>query len=117
MVNPETNLNELAARCQRIADEHGWGDEKDPWSKFGEKIALIHSELSEALEEWRDGKNTTYFNPFTPGKPEGVPAELADVLIRLLHLTAVLDIDLDNIVALKMEYNNTRAFRHGGKRA
>lgn len=81
----------------------------------GESIALIHSELSEALEEWRVWKNTLYWSP--DNKPEGVGAELADVLIRLLHLSATLGIDLDHIVGLKMEYNNTRSHRHGGKRA
>lgn len=115
-MTPPTYLNELATRIHQDEAACGWVDE-DPWSKFGEKIALLHSELSEALEEWRNWKNAIYFNSDKPTKPEGVGAELADVLIRLLDLTAALNIDIDHIVGLKMEYNNTRTFRHGDKRA
>ena len=46
---------------------------------------MIHSELSEALEEYRNGHAVTeiYYNG---DKPEGVPVELVDVVIRLLDV-------------------------------
>ena len=48
------------------------------------------------------------------GKPEGFPAELADLLIRVGDLAAALGIDLDFEVRRKMAYNETRPYRHGG---
>ncbi len=113
-----TYLNELAKSIHEAEIERGWWNNvNNPWKVVPEKIALLHSELSEALEEWRNWQGNLYFNQDNPTKPEGVGAELADVLIRLLDLASALNINLDYLVELKMEYNNTRLYRHGGKRA
>jgi NTP pyrophosphatase (non-canonical NTP hydrolase) len=108
---PSYNFNELAEFCTKEANAKGW---KEPRS-FGEIIALIHSEATEALEEWRNHRpeNQLYFKV---GKPEGIPAELADILIRVLHCAGIYDIDLDIAFREKIIYNRTREFRHGGKR-
>lgn len=55
---------------------------------FGDYIALMHSELSEALEAYRNGEEPFYVKD---GKPEGWAVELHD-------------------------YNMTRLHRHGGKK-
>ena len=76
------------------------------------KLALIHSEVSEALEALRDG-HIKYW--IMSGKPEGLEIELADTLIRILDLAEALGLDMGKAVAAKMAYNTERAYRHGGK--
>lgn len=50
-------------------------------------------------------------------KPEGIPSELADIVIRVMDAAVEYGIDLEDEVTLKMAYNATRAHRHGGKRS
>jgi hypothetical protein len=100
----------------------GWNEKLDTVEKIGTKLLLINTEISEAFEELRTSTylethklNMAYFNK-TP-KPEGFSVELADTAIRLLHLCALLNIDLDKAVEIKMQYNMLREVRHGGKLA
>lgn len=98
-----------------IREAHETSVEKGWWEKerdFGTQIALIHSELSEALEEYRISQPYLYDNK---GKPEGIAAEFADVLIRIFDTCGKYDIPLELALRLKMEYNKTRSHRHGGK--
>jgi NTP pyrophosphatase (non-canonical NTP hydrolase) len=113
-------LNDLSTMSTKIATEHGWTAKtrKARIKGIPEKIALMHSELSEALEEYRNGRSPdqVYYNPDKPDKPEGIPVELADVLIRVFNLCGELGIDIARAVKLKTAYNRTRPFRHGGKK-
>lgn len=68
------------------------------------KLALLHSEISEALEEFRKDNKVAFAE------------ELADVFIRLVDLCDALDIDLEVEVVTKMVKNAGRTFKHGGKR-
>lgn len=120
-----SGLKGIQERIYDIAYTHGWYAED---RTFGDRIALCHSELSEALEEFRNGHHLTEvyyehsnecktqsFQCICNPKPEGVPIELADVIIRLMDMAEADGIDLADAIAIKVRYNATRPFRHGGK--
>lgn len=50
-------------------------------------------------------------------KPEGIPIELADCIIRILDYCGKEGIDIEEAIKIKHEYNLTRPYRHGGKKA
>ena len=126
--NPLT-ITTLVQEAHEDAVKHGFWDNPP---EFGTSIALIHSELSEALEEMRAG------NRIRPGaeippvyysgggyvataptacakKPEGYATELADAVIRIADLCGYMGIDLAAVIREKMEYNATRPYKHGKK--
>ena len=132
------SLNNLRDRAHSTAVEKGWHEKE---VTHGESIALMHSELSEALEAIRKGKRLTpvkwpkpifkavyhSVNYQTPWQEEyqkvfeeevkDLPGdELADVIIRILDYCGKHQIDIDLHVKAKMLYNTTRSYRHGGKK-
>lgn len=82
-----------------------------------EKLMLVVSECSEALEEIREGHPLDEVRIGDGGKPLGFPTEIADAVIRLLDLADACNIDLEAVIDQKLAYNRTRGFRHGGKLA
>lgn len=114
------NLNELAKEAHQIAVDHGWW-EKEP--SFGDLVALMHSELSEALEEYRAGRPMVWHACMTSDddtpctkegcgdwyngkceltclspKPEGIAVELADCIIRILDWMGKEQMDADKLM-------------------
>ncbi len=79
------------------------------------KTALVITELSEAIEELREGHGLGEVYEGEGGKPKGYPVELADAVIRLFDLAYMLDLDLEKLIEDKLRYNETRGERHGGK--
>ncbi|MGG3888623.1 MazG nucleotide pyrophosphohydrolase domain-containing protein [Metabacillus fastidiosus] len=93
-------INQLCQKAYETAKTKGWHDEP---RETGTLLALIHSEVSEALEADRKGNQ------------ENFAEELADVCIRIFDLCGSKGIDLEKAIFEKMERNKGRSYRHGGK--
>ena len=85
----------------QLAKEKGFGTNPEEII-VSEKIALIHTEVSEAYEAYRKG--------MTEGK-DSFANELADVVLRTIHLSRCLGIDLEKHILEKLEINKSRGWR------
>ena len=94
-----------------IDDVHYNAKTKGFWEgerNVGEAIALMHSELSEALEAARAGYPVDQKIPF-----DNFTVELADCVIRIFDLAGGMELPLVDALLAKHEYNQTRPHKHG----
>lgn len=106
--------------CQTVALQsfvqivhNDWAVPKGWWSDIitglpkqrnvGELIALVHSELSEALEGHRKNQQDDHLPQFL-----SIEVELADAMIRIFDMAGGLNLRLAEAFVAKMEYNRNR---------
>ena len=111
MKNNSLSIDEICESAYKTSVDKGWHEN---YPSFPESCALIHSEVSEALESFRE--NGMFDWTGNNGKPEGVTSELADVIIRICDVAKTHNLPLEDIIKHKLEYNKTRSYRHGGKK-
>ena len=100
-------IDELAQWIRQVNADNGWNvTESSDWNaqyKIPAVLALIHSEVSEALEAFREQDINNF------------KEEMADIVIRVLDCVAAFESNFHKVLCDKIEYNRTREFRHGGK--
>ena len=132
-----TDFAELQTMTSAINVANGWRESglAEPGSKERThqdivELALISTEVSEGIEEVRNSKPDLYYHDKygnetsdeddpdgNPNKPEGLRAELADVVIRAMDMADKRGWNLGADIRTKLYYNATRGYRHGGKTA
>lgn len=98
--NGTVSVYDLLKACGKI---HAGGKA----TSFGDHISHLHSEVSEVYEEFRKGNS--YNHIYSKGnKPEGIPIELADVILKTLAICSHYDIDISHALVMKLEYNASK---------
>ena len=103
-------MDALAAVLHETAIEKGFWEGEIGYDKIGNKLALVHSEVTEVLEAIRKNKGS-----------EEVVEEIADIIIRTLDVYAAmrntgdLTHSLDEVLFNKMEKNKSRPKLHGNR--
>ncbi len=95
-------LNQKMLEVRALAD--GKGFSSDP-ERIWEMLALIHTEVSEATDAYKKGESM-----------EHLGEELADAIIRILHLMSALNLDAEELFQDKMKKNWERPYKYNTMR-
>ena len=104
----EYGLDALSALLHESARQKGFWDGEYTNDKIGNKLALVHSEVTEVLEAIRKSKGS-----------EHIVEEMADIIIRILDVYAAMRNEeeilhsLDEILEKKININKERSRLHG----
>ena len=119
-------MNKIRDIVHTLAVTKGWHDDEETEQQYITRaVANLHGEVSELWESLRKG---TLHEPcdkeaFTSSHLQDtrrltcIEEELSDLIIRALDVAGRLHIDIEAAVMAKHWYNETRPYRHGGKRA
>ena len=101
----------IAKEVAEISEGKGWSINSST-EGISSKIALMHSELSEALEALRRrDPPSDHIPPYS-----GMEEEFADVIIRIMHVAHALELRVGEAIIKKIEFNGNRPYKHGGKK-
>lgn len=108
------DVNDLVDICHQAQVDNGWWQGVDVFAPFviPAKLALIHSEVSEALE----GDRKDQMDDKLPHR-KMVEVELADAVIRIFDLAGAMGMDLGGAMAEKLVFNDSRADHKPANRA
>lgn len=140
-----TTIDELQTRIGLVNQKNGFNEAETIPLEFRHfywvtKLALVITEVAEAIEEIRKGHAIDHQYVIYPDaiasiadpvlleaavadyeargglpKPEGAPAEIADAFIRLLGIMYEAKLSGSAVAEHKIDYNESRPFKHGGK--
>lgn len=111
-------LNDLAEEISEVALAKNFWDIPDVGDNgyIPLKLALVHSEVSEAIEVYRkpyEDAGASSFTGMTPEQEEDFSEELADVIIRVLDIIGYYGLeDFGEILLSKIEANRSRPTLH-----
>ena len=94
-------LQQITSAVMDQAKAKGFGTKPDEIN-VGEKIALIHAEVSEAYEAYRHKKMDG---------PDSFKEELGDIVQRILHLAGIFDINMEAAIVEKLKRNSDREWQ------
>lgn len=103
------SFHKIESIVNERSNREGWDFNSENLESVASKLALMHSEISEALESLREG------DPVSDKIPEftGMEEEFADLIMRLMHISHKRNLRVPEAIFAKLNYNLTRPHKHG----